>query len=183
MSRIACVIIDKFPYFLRCILKKQKTPRQIYEIIAPYLTIYPPDQNIKLKGLSSSGTFDSLDITLLYQLLRKYTTVQPPTKGWGGHSSLLVSSDFTIGDDIERIRILRNKFAHRSDFKIQQNKFENEFSRFIDISHRIDVHLGNNMKPSCEQEVINCKTYHMDADLQNKYENALKRLENVKCKI
>lgn len=151
----------------------------MYSNVAPDIRKYRRDQQTNLQDLSSLDTFDSLDITLLYQLLRDYSSVQAPTSGWGAHP---VSSELTIGDDIERIRIFRNKFAHRSDIKMLQNTFEDYFCQFISVSHRIDVYLGNTMNPSCEQEVINCKTCNMDADLQNKYENALKTLENVKCK-
>lgn len=151
----------------------------MYSIVAPYIRNFCRDQQTNLQDLSSLSTYDSLDITLLYQLLREYSSTQAPTRGWGKWP---VSSELTIGDDIERIRIYRNNFAHRSDIKMLQNTFEDYFCQFISVSHRIDVYLGNTMNPSCEQEVINCKTCNMDADLQNKYENSLKKLENVKCK-
>ncbi|CAC5408973.1 unnamed protein product [Mytilus coruscus] len=177
VSRIACVIIDKFASFLRLIINMHYTPSQIYSQVAQNLSTFTKAQHRSLKDLQTLHTFDSLDITLMYQLLRQFSLIYAPSKGWGRQPN---SSDLSIADDIERIRILRNKFAHQSDIKMDQNTFENYFSQFRDISHRIDVYLGNNKNPSCEQEIINCKTCHMAVDYMANHETAPKRVENIK---
>lgn len=179
LSRIERVVFDKFPSFLRLIIKMKYTPSQIYIQVAQNMSNFTKAQHRSLRKLRTVHTFDLLDITLMYKLMRQFSFINAPSKGWGQHPN---SSDLTIADDIERIRIFRNTFVHRVGIKMDQNTFEYYFSQFRHISHRIDAYLGNNKNPSCEQEIITCKMCHMDVDLRVNHTNATKRLKNIKRK-
>lgn len=60
--------------------------------------------------------YKTFDVTLLYTLIRNLCTGLEPTRGWGKEPG---PSDTQIGDDIERLRLFRNKhFAHLSSAAI-----------------------------------------------------------------
>lgn len=179
LSRIERVVFDKFPSFLRRIIKMHYTPSQMYSQIAKNTSNFTKAQQRSLRKLRTGRSFDLLDITLMYKLMRELSLIHTPSKGWGQHPN---SSDLTIADDIERIRIFRNTFVHRTGIKMDQNTFEKYFLQFRNISHRIDVYLGNNKSPSCEQEIITCKMCHMDVDFRVNLTKSPKRLANIKSK-
>lgn len=133
------------------------TPSQMYSQIAKNTSNFTKAQQRILRKLRTGRSFDLLDITLMYKLMRELSLIHTPSKGWGQHPN---SSDLTIADDIERIRIFRNTFVHRTGIKMDQNTFEKYFLQFRNIGHRIDVYLGNSKNPSCEQEITK-KEYRM----------------------
>lgn len=51
--------------------------------------------------------YSKFDVTLLYTLIRNLhpSSLRKPTRGWGSEPR---NNDITIGDDIERLRLLRN---------------------------------------------------------------------------
>ncbi|CAC5399556.1 unnamed protein product [Mytilus coruscus] len=107
-----------------------------------------------------------------------FSLIQQPTKGWGNFPD---QTDVTIADDVERIRILRNEIAHRHNTNIEDKLFEEYFAGFRDICHRIDQYFSGGT--GYEQSIIDCKTFSMDIQMKNKYENALKELENMKMRF
>ncbi|CAC5361535.1 unnamed protein product [Mytilus coruscus] len=177
-SRISVVIIDIFPTILRNIIGKIKPANIIYQQCIPILCSFYPDQQYSLLKLQTTNTYDSLDIPIIYKLLRHFPLIQQPTKGWGNFPD---QTDVTIADDVERIRILRNEIAHRHNTNIEDKLFEEYFAGFRDICHRIDQYFSG--VTGYEQSIIDCKTFSMDIQMKNKYENALKELENMKMRF
>lgn len=123
----------------------------------------------QVNTLKSSNNYESLDASMLYKLFRTFTCVDEPTQGWG---KLPANYDISISDDIERIRILRNKSAHRCDTRIDQTEFENQFLQFHDITRRISI--------DHENELTAIETDSLDHKRQIELEKALHELEDIK---
>ncbi|XP_062618770.1 uncharacterized protein LOC134280377 isoform X2 [Saccostrea cucullata] len=71
----------------------------------PQLEILFPRQDGSSTGVSSL----SMDISIMYKLLRNFSDIAPPGNGWGKEPKKV---DITESDDIERIRLYRNKYSH-----------------------------------------------------------------------
>lgn len=55
-----------------------------------------------------------------------------------------IQTETTVGDDIERIRIIRNNlFGHISTPAVPENEFEEHWSTISDICTRMDAKLPN----------------------------------------
>ncbi|XP_062587784.1 uncharacterized protein LOC134249448 [Saccostrea cucullata] len=73
----------------------------------PQLEILFPPQGGSNTGVSSL----SMDVTIMYKLLRNFSDIAPPGNGWGKEPKIV---HITESDDIERIRLYRNKYSHDS---------------------------------------------------------------------
>lgn len=65
--------------------------------------------------------YDEFDVSLLYKLIRNLCPSLKPTNGWGNAPG---SADILIGDDIERLRIIRNNYAHPKSERIVEADFK-----------------------------------------------------------
>lgn len=66
--------------------------------------------------------YNNFDVTLLYKLIRNLCPSLEPTNKWGNKPT---RKDLSVGDDIERIRELRNAcFAHTESAEISNDDFE-----------------------------------------------------------
>ncbi|VDI47976.1 Hypothetical predicted protein [Mytilus galloprovincialis] len=178
-SRIAIVIIDIFPDILRDILQSTISPQDLYKKCdTKFLNSCFSDQQTYLKTLKFENSFSYLDIPIMYKLLRYFSLISPPSKGWGKAPD---PTDRLIADDVERIRMLRNEIAHRCDANIDKNTCDDFFVEFSEIGERIDTHFTG--QTSYEQRVNDCRICPMDIKMQRKYENAVKELENLKLSV
>lgn len=176
-SRVSMAIIETFPNILRDVIESIISASHLYQKCIPFLKSFYAEQQKNLATLQHSNSYDSLDITLIYKLLRQFPLLPSPTKGWGNIPDKV---DIQVEDDIERIRYYRNQLAHRSDIKINKSVFDEYFQTFRDIGHRMDLYF--NQKSNYEQRIIGYKTCRMDTEMLAKYENAMKEMENIKCK-
>lgn len=176
-SRLALAIIETFPDILRDVIRSNISGSQLYLQCIPYLNKFTSEQQLKLMELQYSNTYNSLDVTLIYRLLRQFSLIQPPTKGWG---SIPDDVNTKLGDDVERIRYLRNQIAHRSDTNIDARVFDDYFDKFQNIGCRMDLLFF--YKTNYEQRIIGHRTRRLDTEMLTKYENALKELENIQRK-
>ncbi|XP_052081918.1 uncharacterized protein LOC127719719 [Mytilus californianus] len=171
-------IIETFPNILRDVVQSRISANQLYQKCVQVLKYFLPEQQINLAKLQHSNTYDSLDITLIYKLLRQFSLIPPPTKGWG---SIPDKVAIKLGDDIERIRDYRNQLAHRCDTNIDKNVFDDYFDKFRDIGQRMDLYFYQ--RTDYERRIIRHRTCMMDTEMQAKYENAMKEIENIKMRF
>ena len=92
---------------------------------------------------ASVDGYNDFDITLLYTLLRNVcsnlgdpsvSNLPPPSQGWGSEPR---STDITLSDDIERIRILRNGiFAHLPRAQLSQSEYNTYWNQLSDLCRR-----------------------------------------------
>lgn len=105
-----------------------------------------PDQKKKCCYNSlNTPDYSTFDITLLYKLIRYLCpSLEPPNK-WGTKPTVI---DVSIGDDIERLRELRNKrFAHAECGEISDEDFMELWSdskRIIQRCQRFTTSRGCN---------------------------------------
>lgn len=126
-------------------------------------------QILQIQKLQLSLSYESLDASMLYQLFRRFNFVTPPTQGWGIEPA---NCDIEMADDIERIRLLRNKTAHRCDTCIDQTEFDNYFVQFLKITQRI--------APNHEHELTAIAEDSLDPQRQIQLIEALHELEDIK---
>lgn len=173
---ILCVDIITLP--LKDILDKSVKPADLDNRIKacqPLLTGISklnPDQKKKC-CFNSSNTpdYSAFDITLLYKLIRYLCpSLEPPNK-WGTKPTV---NDVSIGDDIERIRELRNKrFAHAECGKISDDDFMELWSdakRIIKRCQDFTTRLG-----------CNTDYNQMIVDLQKRTLTVDEYISNVEC--
>ncbi|XP_062585376.1 uncharacterized protein LOC134247053 [Saccostrea cucullata] len=100
-----------------------------------------PEQEQLLLDAKHSG-YKSFDISLTYTLIRNICSKIPkPTKGkWGDEPA---SGEVTVGDDIERIRSIRNSLtAHVSSASTSQTEFDDTWTTMSDICQRLETFTG-----------------------------------------
>lgn len=84
--------------------------------------------------------YDTFDVSLLYTLIRNLCPGLEPTRGWGNDPD---PKDTKIGDDIERLRLFRNKnFAHASLAAIPDDTFEDLYRTLKSVFKRLKLHPG-----------------------------------------
>ncbi|XP_062618728.1 uncharacterized protein LOC134280330 [Saccostrea cucullata] len=100
------------------------------------------DQELLLIDAKNSG-YKNFDITFMYTLLRNIcTTIPPPTNAWGGND-MPSTIEITIGDDIERIRLIRNSvFGHVYSASTSQQTFDDSWSVISDVCQRLQTYTG-----------------------------------------
>ena len=115
--KLCLVIIDELTQILRDLLSKEVSPTQIYNKVnlSNNLNTLRPQQILVIMNAQNDGYRD-FDISLLYMLLRNVCqNIPPPSQGWGKVSNMPSPNEVTVGDDIERIRLIRNNlFGHIS---------------------------------------------------------------------
>lgn len=86
--------------------------------------------------------YSKFDITLLYRLIRNLCPSLEPTNKWGNKPA---SNDLEVGDDIERIRYLRNSIvAHSASAEISDDKFKDLWSDVKCIIQRCQQYTSSN---------------------------------------
>ena len=151
--RSCCINVDVFPDTLRHILQSDIPPSQIYSdaqaksaadraarVRNPFTL--SREQWTLLQNAATAG-YGDFDLTLLYTLIRNLTlpSCVPPSRGWGNAPSL--STQVTQGDDVERMRSLRNKvYGHATSTAIPDNVFQGYWTTAMDICARMDTYYG-----------------------------------------
>ncbi|CAC5413888.1 unnamed protein product [Mytilus coruscus] len=176
-SRLSIPIIETFPNILRDVIRTIMPAKLLYQKCVPVLKTFYPEQQTNIKELQYSNTYGSLDVTLIYRLLRQFSLIPSPTKGWG---RLPDKVDINLGDDVERIRWYRNKLVHRSDTKIEKNEFNEYFNEFRGIGYRMDLNFSQTT--NYEEQIIGYRTCGVDTAMQAKFKNAMKEIENIKLR-
>ncbi|CAG2198465.1 unnamed protein product [Mytilus edulis] len=124
------------------------------------------------------GDLTDLDISVLYVLLRNICYIAPPSTGWGKEP---YDSDRSIAANIERIRIIRNKYvSHTPCPKIRDCEFKKEWeilrTSILELSGektyqtQIDKLLTTSLDPESE------KIYKSAVESMCKNERSVKQL-------
>ena len=139
--KCSCVSVDLFPEVLRHILQVDIPPSQIWTktqaVISCGLKL-GKEQQQKVKNAVTMG-YNDFDVTLCYTLIRNLVlpSVTAPSNGWGKFPTSY--SQATTGDDIERIRDLRNTvYGHASSTGISDPDFRGYWKTIQDICSRMD---------------------------------------------
>ena len=182
-ARLGLVVVDIFQKMFREIMRSNIAPGvlsiQIKKQHKNNLSVFKRMTHEEIVSLDTltSGTYDYIDFTLLYKLMRSFPLLDDPTQGWGKQPTI---ADVTISDDVERLRFVRNKLAHSIKADIDLIDMNHYFSNILNIAQRIDTYLGKQQDQGFTREVLNFKTHSMDSDMEQKYYQALKNIEDIK---
>lgn len=107
-----------------------------------------------------SGDLNDLDITVLYIILRNISTICPHQNGWGHTPE---DNDRSVSANIDRIRIMKNKFvSHSSTYSLTETEFLTTWKEIRqciielggnDYTKRIDYLLTSEINPVIETEL------------------------------
>ena len=89
-----------------------------------------------------NGSYADFDLSLLYVLIRNFTGIPDHTTGWGNVPD---NMDNSTAANIERIRLLRNKYAHGSTSHLTDKELKKERKNIISCIHGIErtLHLNS----------------------------------------
>lgn len=79
------------------------------------------------------------DISYLYRNLRTLNR-NIPSNQWGGDWQDIQITDISIGDDIERIRQIRNEMQHSKTFNLHDTRFMELCNIIVDLLKRLQQH-------------------------------------------
>jgi hypothetical protein len=144
-TRLGLIYVDLNTLALKDILSCAIVPADLHNAIKACSTLNLRPEQIKL-CCCVSPDYGKFDVTLLYTLIRNLCPAFKPTKGWGKTPS---STDTSIGDDIERLRIFRNeKYAHITSFSVTDTDFKSQKTDIEDTLRRVQTFIiskGNNV--------------------------------------
>ncbi|XP_063396064.1 uncharacterized protein LOC134680765 [Mytilus trossulus] len=118
--------------------------------------------------------YADFDVALMYKIIRNLKLVLPPTQGWDNRIPP-TSTETTIGDDVERIRRIRNDIVHSGNTNITDSEFEIRFSLFLEIARRLELYL-NKRNREYVSRIENVKTCSIDPEREQLY---LRELEDL----
>ncbi|XP_062581858.1 uncharacterized protein LOC134243629 [Saccostrea cucullata] len=144
-AKLGMATNDALNQAYRDILEMEVPPSDI-ESKAKAVSVYKrlrPEQEHILLDAKHSG-YKNFDISLLYTLIRNIcSTIPKPTKGKWGDNNMPAAGEISVGDDIERIRLIRNSLtAHVSSASTPQKEFDDTWSMMSDVCQRLEAFTG-----------------------------------------
>ncbi|XP_076087290.1 uncharacterized protein LOC143057781 isoform X1 [Mytilus galloprovincialis] len=83
---------------------------------------------------------DESNITDLYSKIRGQN-LRVPSNGWGGQRFPNESIQTNTGDDVERIRLIRNKLQHSSQFQMSDSEYNERIQQLTRLTERFEFLL------------------------------------------
>nr|XP_022308755.1 uncharacterized protein LOC111114647 isoform X2 [Crassostrea virginica] len=101
-----------------------------------------------------NDSYADFDLSLLYVLIRNLTGIPNHTTGWGNVPDSL---DNSIAANIERIRLLRNEYAHASTSHLSDKEFKKARKNIISCIHGIErtLRLNSTQFEDAVEEIFN----------------------------
>ena len=140
-----------------------------------------------LQKASAKGDYSECDITLLYSLLRNLpatNTALHPTAGWG--KLPVAAGNLTLGDDIERIREMRNEvYGHIATTAIPDTVYMHYMTEIHAICTRMDTTNAASLispVPRIQpfvQTLNHIQVACMDPDTEVKYTEDIRRMKEA----
>ncbi|VDI83096.1 Hypothetical predicted protein [Mytilus galloprovincialis] len=127
------------------------------------------------------NSYHDCDVPLMYKIIRNLKLVPSPTQGWDNNTPPS-TSEITIGDDVERIRRIRNEIVHRGNTNVQDSELAKYFSTFKKIASRLESYLS---KPEREfvSKIEIAETCCIDNATEQRYLNRLNKLAEHEAQL
>ena len=139
-----------------------------------------------LGNVIAKGDYSECDVTLVYSLLRNLSptsTAVRPSSGWGRP---VAPGDTALGDDVERIREIRNEiYGHVATTSMPDSIYNQYMQVLSDICSRMDTVHSGYLAPASPRSQTYCQTLAdiqvacMDPDMEAKYLQALMRMQET----
>ena len=104
-------------------------------MIIPFLRMLNKESTLYPQTGVFSGSYADLDLSLLYFLIRHLTGIPDHNTGWGNMPDL---TDNSIAAHVERIRLLRKKYAHDSTSQLTDREFKKEWTNIMSCIQGIE---------------------------------------------
>ena len=100
-----------------------------------------------------NGSYAEFDLSLLYVLIRNLTGIPNHITGWGNVPDI---KDNSTAANIERIRILRNKYAHGCKSNLTDKELKQERKNIISCIHGIEktLHVKSKQFEDAAEEIF-----------------------------
>lgn len=179
MSRI---ILGPLTDVLRSVLANKISPSSLSTKVKEYLATFPKSKRFPIskhqETLISKEDYSEFDITLLYFLCRNVCAIPSHKNQWGNSPS---PEDRSVSANIERIRLIRNKYGHTADFSVSDADFDMTYQEIFNIVQQLEKYLDTST--DYQDAVREIKTSSMDQDESTKYTQTLldinKKLLNI----
>ncbi|CAC5397238.1 unnamed protein product [Mytilus coruscus] len=178
-ARLTIIAANIFSKMLREIALKNVQPEVTYIMIKTNPALYGilnADEKSILETLNSEK-YNLCDAGLLYKILRHI--LPEPTNGWGKKPGF---NNFTITDDIERVRLLRNKIFHRPLADITELEEWDTIKDVLEIADRIDQYLKKKSNEGFKKEVTDLSSCSLDPKLEEENVKLGLEVESLKRK-
>ncbi|XP_063442800.1 MATH and LRR domain-containing protein PFE0570w-like [Mytilus trossulus] len=180
-ARCRFVVDDVLTKIMREYMEQSALPRAIIEqTIMKYKTFknrLSQEEMSIIQTLQTDG-FKHFEISLMYKIARNrhFSMLIPdkPTRDWGSDPQ---PNESTIGDNMERIRMCRNKTSHKAYPSLQEKELNNLFTTFIDIAKRAKEHLKTE---NFEDSILHYKTCSLDKDMEEKLKKYIQQMKSLK---
>ena len=112
---------------------------------------------------------DTFDITLMHLLIREFSNLPTPAKGW---RKLPDEADDSIQANIARIKCFRNELSHRSSTAICESEFKEKWNLLSSSLERIQVYIH-------QQNIQRIKNDPIDGSKCQILENIIKKWQRT----
>lgn len=161
-ARLSRLVIDLFARIMRDILLfHYQSPDDLQQKVRE--TNLKMDQKLKINMDKICDGYEKCDVTLLYTLIRYTCNIKPPTvtnrrkMEWGG-DRIPSRECTTLGDDIERIRIIRNRVCgHIHSTEIEDSDLDKFFDISLDVCQRLNGMFGTKDYVKELETIRNCR--------------------------
>lgn len=165
-ARLTIIAANIYSKMMREIALKNVQPEVTYIIIKTNPALYGilnADEKRILETLNSEK-YNLCDAGLLYKIIRHI--LPEPTNGWVKSPGF---NDLKITDDIERVRLLRNKIFHRPQADITELEELDTTKDVLEIAGRVDQYLKKNSNEGFKKEVTDLSSCSLDPKLEGEY--------------
>lgn len=114
------------------------------------------------KKLINEGQYTKFDISLLYVLIRNCTNIPQHANRLGNTPS---AGDKSVSANIERIRLIRNKYAHVDTIHVSDTEYDHRWQEIFDIVQGLENYLDT---PFSYQDIL--KAFKIKSMDQNQSE-------------
>lgn len=176
-ARMACIAIDKFTDILKTIADRTHVePAAAYRILTHSKLHLSPEEKKTSETLNTEG-YRKCGHELLIKILRE---ILPPAKqGW---ELLPHTSDVSVSDDVERIRLIRDRIFQRINPEISEEEEKVILEEVLEVVRRMDVTFKKDKKSSYNRMVIRLSGKIMNKVLEDNYVMAGLKVEDLQCK-
>lgn len=163
---------------LRDILAWQINPKDLQHKIQSCSTLMNGDKKLDpyqvgmcLLRQTIRTDYSDFDVTLLYKLIRNLCPGLKPTQGWGSKPNV---NDTKIGDDIERIRVLRNESGHLKSPLISDSEFQRCWTELKIVIERLQkMMLKNGFNTDYKEKLRDIENLDLGNEPREKYKTYL----------
>ncbi|XP_076085121.1 uncharacterized protein LOC143055949 isoform X2 [Mytilus galloprovincialis] len=181
-AKCSMVVMEVFPMIMQELMAQTGTQAKIlYNAIMMNVPFRKKLNKSELDMVDTLMTdeYTKIDVSLSYKIIVNFfqLSIPPPSRQWGTNPFI---TEIGIGEDIERIRRVRNSFVHRVNANISEPLFDDFFFTFIEVGKRIDAYLNRPPNNRYAHTIEQYKTCVLDPKTEKKLLDARADIEQLK---